>query len=196
MNILHPRTWRPGFRHSSNPEGIVAGAAAPATLSFALILGLGACGSAASPAASSINATQPASGAAISSQPATGSAPDPCTLITKAEAEAAFGVTFEAPTTEADAHHKTCTYDVAGHGTDLKISVNIGSFSRANLDAIRHSYPDAVDVPGVGDAAFQFARLINVVKGSTFFIVGTGAGTAIISDDKLQELARTAASRV
>lgn len=171
---------------------------AGATTAIAL-LALSGCGGS-TPSAAAGTPASPSTTAAAAANATTQSGPataiDPCTLITKDEADAAFGLTFDAPTTEAKHNSTTCTYAISGHGSSISIAVTPGS-SKAALDGLKKIYgAAATDVPGVGDAAMVFGRVYSVVKGSTLLTVGTGDGPGIISDDKLLGLVKTALSRI
>ena len=168
-----------------------AGAAAALAL-FAL----SACGGSGPGAASGAAAPQTTAAAAATSRSGPATAIDPCSLITKDEADAAFGLTFDAPTTTTRATTTTCTYKVSGGGSSISVGVNPAS-SRAALDGMKKIYgATATDVPGVGDAAMVFSRIYSVIKGSTLLTIATGDGPGIISDEKLLGLVKTAVSRV
>ncbi|MFN2464603.1 MAG: DUF3558 family protein [Candidatus Dormibacteria bacterium] len=137
-----------------------------------------------------------AAAAAATTQAGSSAAADPCTLVTKDDADAAFGLSFDAPATTTKRSTVTCTYKLSGGASSLSISVTPGS-STAVLDGVKKAYGGAAtDVPGVGDEAIVFSRIYTVVKGSTLLSVGTGDGPGIISDEKLLGLVKLAVSRV
>jgi hypothetical protein len=121
---------------------------------------------------------------------------DPCTLITKSEAEAAFGMSLTGPETERDENGVTCTYKHSG--TDLIIHVGLQPSSPSAIEQTRTLYGENAKIlSGVGDAAFEGpGRMISGVKNSTLFTIATGAGPGIISEEKFLALARTAADRL
>ena len=137
----------------------------------------------------------PSSPSASAGSPAKASVTvDPCLLITKAEAEAALGVSVTGPETTRDESGVTCTYTHAA----TMLMINVGaqnSSSPAGFEQVRKTYGEhAKSLSGIGDAAFQGpGGMIYAVKHATFFIINT---SAIISDEKLLGLARTAASRL
>jgi Protein of unknown function (DUF3558) len=136
----------------------------------------------------------PSSPSASAGSPAKASVTvDPCLLITKAEAEAALGMSVTGPETTRDESGVTCTYTHTA--TMLMINVGAHSSSPAALEQVRKIYGEkAKSLSGIGDAAFQGpGGMIYAVKHATFFIINT---TGIISDEKFLGLARTAASRL
>jgi hypothetical protein len=148
-------------------------------------------GAAPAPAAGPSSPSAPAGSPA---KAAASVAVDPCLLITKAEAEAALGVSVTGPETTRDESSVTCTYTHAA--TMLMIGVGAqNSSSPAALEELRKIYGEkAKSLSGIGDAAFQGpGGIIYAVKHATYFIINT---SAIISDEKLLGLARTAASRL
>jgi hypothetical protein len=164
----------------------------------------GACSSAGAPAPTSVpngalgapSAQASVAQAAEASQAA--GASDPCALLTKAEVEAAFGETMLAPVPSVDQGDATCTWSHGAGGQDLTVAISSRPSSVAGLKQAETLYgAAATDVPGVGDAAFDFQdMLVLFVKGTTLVTIGTGDGSAIISADRFKGLAKTVAGRI
>ena len=120
---------------------------------------------------------------------------DPCALVTKADADAAFGFSFDPGTVETSGGSKSCTY--VHDATSLIVAVTLQPSSKSVLETTKSIYgARATGIEGVGDGAFQVDRTITVLKGSVLFMLGTGAGPGIISDERLRDLAKTAAGRL
>jgi hypothetical protein len=180
-------------------------------LATGLTLLLGACSAASAPAATSVpngTASAPSAQASVPAQPSVpapaGSASeavaasDACALLTKAEVEAAFGETMLAPVSSVDHGDATCTWAHSAGGLDLTVAIGSTPSSAAGLKGAEALYgAAATDVPGIGDAAFDFQdMLIQFVKGTTLVTVGTGDGPAIISPDHFKGLAKAVAGRL
>jgi hypothetical protein len=98
--------------------------------------------------------------------------PDPCTLLTLADATAAMG----SPVINAP-HLGTgvCQYQSptqAGDGVTLEV-INGG---RDQFDAARDNTSPTILLPGIGDSAFMFVSVagfaqVSVIKGSLYFTV-------------------------
>lgn len=163
---------------------------------------LGACGSASG--ASATSATS-----AVSPTPPIGNLA-PCTILSKADAEAALGKPVQAghadPGLTDPAAGNSCTYLAAGAGAAGSVSLAFFSFpdsdaAQAYLARLKGARSQAQTVAGIGQAAF-------------FLPSGPGSGTLIFridatlaqigvsnasSDDALmplQDLARTVAGQI
>lgn len=180
-------------------------------LATGLTLLLGACSAASAPAPTSVPNGTAGAPTAQASLPAQASVPAPagspsqavaasdaCALLTKAEVEAAFGETMLAPVSSVDHGDATCTWAHSAGGLDLTVAIGSTPSSVAGLKGAEALYgAAATDVPGIGDAAFDFqGLLIQFVKGTTLVTVGTGDGPAIISPDHFKGLAKAVAGRI
>ena len=174
-------------------------------LTTGMTLLLGACSAASAPAPTSApngSASAPFSQASIPAPAGSASqavaASDACALLTKAEVEAAFGKTMLAPVPAVDHGDATCTWTHSAGGLDLTVTISSRSSTVAGLKQAEAIYGSAAtDVPGIGDAAFDFQGLIlQFVKGTTLVTIGTGDGPAIISADNFKGLAKTVAGRI
>ena len=168
-----------------------------ALLALGMALMLGACSAAAVPSGTSN--VQGATSAASQQAPVNGAAAptsgvvassDACKLLTQAEVEAAFGKTVLAPVASVDHGDAICTY-----GVDLTVLISAKPFSAAALKQ-QIASGSGTALAGVGDAAYEVPFSIGFVKGTTFVIIGTDDGPAIITDAKFQALAATAAGRI
>jgi Protein of unknown function (DUF3558). len=117
---------------------------------------------------------------------------DPCSLVTKAEAEAFFGAPLSGPE-HPDGKPDQCVYK-----NESGYSFLIGVSGPSTVEAVRQlgaMMPHARAVSGVGDAAYEYpSGTINFVKGSTLCIVD--ANIPRWGDEKLLNLAKTAAGRL
>ena len=106
---------------------------------------------------------------------------DPCALVTKEEAEKALG----APVREAERPSEanipprlfTCRY-VAEKGDALAVMtvmVRRGyseSEARTGFQSSRELFPDAQDVPGLGDQSYWALNDLNIRRGDTHLVIG------------------------
>jgi hypothetical protein len=171
-------------------------------LALGMALVLGACSASAVPsgasnvqgptsagAAPTSKSVAGASGAAAPTSAVVGSV-DACKLLTQAEVEAAFGKTVLAPVASVDHGDAICSY-----GVDLGVLISGKPLSAAELKQ-QIAAGSGTALAGVGDAAYKVPFSIGFVKGTTFVIIDTGDGPAIITDAKFQALAATAAGRI
>ena len=176
------------------------------TITTGMALLLGACSGASSPAATSAPngaATSAPNGAATSAPNGAATAGavsgggDACALLTKAEVEAAFGETMLEPVATVDHGSPSCAWSHKAGGLDLTVELDSRPSTADSIKQTEKLYgTTAVDVPGVGDAAFKFGGILEFVKGTKLVIVGTGDGPGIISDDNFNGLAKKIAGRV
>jgi hypothetical protein len=118
-------------------------------------------------------------------------------LLTKAEVATAFGESMLEPVSTTAHGDTTCTYSHEAGGGDLIVTISSRSMNAAGIKSAEAIYgTGATDLPGIGDAAFEVAGILEFVKGTTLVTVGTGDGPAIISDANFQALAATAAGRI
>ena len=176
-------------------------------LATGVALLLGACSGASAPGASAPGATPAPHGVATAgSQPTstpaaagpTGQAAagsDGCRLITRAEAATAFGESMLEPAASTDHGDQSCAYTHEAGGLDLNVSISSHPSSAGVIRSLEKTY-SAADIPGIGDAAFEVAGILEFVKGETLVTMGTGDGPAIISVDAFNALAATAAGRI
>lgn len=167
---------------------------------------LGACSSAAAPAATpgapaaAPNATIAAPAATTNGATSAGAgaagATDACALITDAEVVAAFGETMLAAVPSVLHGDATCNWMHAAGSNDLTVSISSRPSSAAAITSMQAAYGTDSAVSGVGDAALQFGGILQFVKGTTLVTIATGDGPAIISGANFKALAVSAAGRV
>jgi hypothetical protein len=117
--------------------------------------------------------------------------------LTKAEVEAAFKETMLDPVASVKDGSPTCDYSHEAGGLDLTVGISSHASSVAGIKQMETIYgTSGTDVPGVGDAAFEFGGILEFVKGTTLVTIGTGDGPAIISVADFTALTKLAASRV
>lgn len=103
--------------------------------------------------------------------------PNPCTLVTTAMVNTAFGAKASAPQPGDFLGNPVCNFAVTGTsvGADLGLQVLVlVAYDRARFDSVRAGAPGDADVPGVGDAAFYDPKTaaVTLVKGGTVILIG------------------------
>ncbi|MGH8195923.1 MAG: hypothetical protein ACREQ8_16225 [Woeseiaceae bacterium] len=115
-------------------------------------------------------------GAAETAAP-TADIPDPCALVTGADAEQALGAPISESDRPREANNEylaTCRY-VAPRGAGvavMTIMVHGPESGRAGFRSLREQPFDIEDVAGVGDEAFRIADTLYVLQGEVFFSIG------------------------
>jgi hypothetical protein len=135
---------------------------------------------------------------------------DPCSLITKEDAAAAWGGDVElAPTPD----HKTCAYNLLTKG-----SANTTRYGSIVVKVVTSESPEfqkfglatdssteAQPISGVGERAVLFqskdrpdegARAMQVLKGNVYLAIGMATSNPPVSVDVLKQLAVKAVSRL
>lgn len=134
--------------------------------------------------------------------PAAASLPDPCVLVTKAEAEKALGQPSDAnaivPATVPG--QRSCGY---GTSEGKLVSVAVFSVDTAAFDKVRNDAKGTqgvtvTDVAGLGDAAFAVAGAALYVRkgGRALSLFANNIGTPAVTDAALKTLATTALGRM
>jgi hypothetical protein len=136
-----------------------------------LAIALGACGSSSKPSTSSTS-TEPTTTAtteATTSTTAVAAIPDACTLVTKAQAEAAIGTALQVGIQVANADVNSCTYPGDPNGPTAQVEVFVGPGAKKyyddDNDVLHHTF---TDVPGLGDEAHEEDYAVFFRKGSTW----------------------------
>jgi hypothetical protein len=166
---------------------------AAAPLALALVAVIAACGSGGAPAERSMRAPQASdAGGAGSSLSADAAV---CALLTLEEAEAAFGQTFNTPVGQ-DGEPSECEYlNDAGFG--LQVEVSRAPSAVADYEAAKEGFGEhAVDLPDVGDQAFEYfqgRRQVMFLKGDALVTIFSASR---VDPEVFRELARTVAGRV
>jgi hypothetical protein len=117
--------------------------------------------------------------------------PDPCSLLSKAEAAAAMGEVKGEPASKDGLRGKKCSYDnMAG----AWVSIEVYS-AEAHWDLMKNMSLDVKDLTGLGDAAFSAkrgdTRQVYVKKGASMIEVDSSAGL-----EAAQKVAAIAAKRL
>ena len=163
------------------------------------------------PAAGAGSATSPGRGAAAVATPHPDT-PDPCGLVTLAEAEAALGgrpIPGRARRS-SDSAEVRCTYDFLSGGRTAVVSVWKGSEARPVYELRRSAYGEGAtieDVRGLGDRAFVVKGdegWVNVLKGDVYVSVQIANQTPTAEQglngqelrNRAMTLARTAVGRL
>ena len=130
----------------------------------------------------------PVTGTAGVSSPATGSLVDPCSLLTAAQVQAAFGGRSTAGARASSTTRQQCDWTVTG--STLSATGTLTSYyppvqSSAAFNAAKAGLHDAVTVPGLGDDAFyvpQTAALTVLVGEHQFVVQGDFGHSANAGD--------------
>ena len=125
--------------------------------------------------------------------PSSSASADPCTLLTKAEAESIFGAALGEPLAEHSDGSRRCTYKNDSNNV-LVTGISDPPSSTAALEQFRGLIKGR-SVSGVGDGAMEGPiGTITFVKGSTMYIID--AGIPRWGDEKLLGVAKAAAARL
>lgn len=162
---------------------------------------LAACGASATSGAAaapgSAAAPNGVAAATLTAAPPAGQTADACALLTQADVDRAFKETMMAPAASVDHGDATCSWTHEAGGLDLTVSISSRPSTAAAIHGMVAAYGGAgAEVAGVGDAAFEFAGILEFVKGTTLVTIGTGDGPAIITDADFQALTKIAAGRI
>lgn len=128
-----------------------------------------------------------------SAAPAAKTLPDPCTLVTKAEAEKLAATRLE----DAVAVRETCTYTGAAGGPTAQVEVYVGDGAKKMLDIDRDLAHAFTPLAGIGDEAHLEDGVVFVRKGETWVAI-----RLVRLDDPatfrkpLEDAARSAAGRM
>ncbi|GAC1410924.1 MAG: hypothetical protein NVSMB57_05100 [Actinomycetota bacterium] len=113
---------------------------------------------------------------------------DPCSLVTKAEAERIFGSALgEASRKPAAGGGQLCSY-AKQFGSGVQVTV----YDKAkSADELRKETAPGNVVDGLGDAAYFFSlpKYLEVVRGKTYFSVGVYSNPGVGSLEKERALA-------
>ncbi|HEY4376554.1 MAG TPA: DUF3558 family protein, partial [Acidimicrobiales bacterium] len=148
--------------------------AATAAAVLALVAGLGACstsGKASTDAPTTVAATTPSTAATTAATTDTtepAAAPDPCNLVTKAQAEKVVGgVTLNDPTKAGSGDDVLCQFTSDPNGPTAQVEVFVGSGVKKQLDidkdTLKHPF---TTLTGIGDEAYLEADNVFVRKGA------------------------------
>lgn len=102
---------------------------------------------------------------------ASGTPPDPCTLVTKADAEAAAATALQAGTPAGAAEDASCTFSGDPSGPTAQIEVHIGPGAKKYLDIDRQLGHDIVAEPGLGDEGYVEDFTVFARKGRTWVAI-------------------------
>jgi hypothetical protein len=129
-------------------------------------------GATTSPRAGASTTTSVAGGASGSSGSSGGSssgaktAPDPCTLVTKAQAEALAGTALEGGITSGLSGDQSCTYPGAPNGPTAQVELFVGGGAKGYYDADKTLEHQFAPIPGLGDEAYVEDYNVFARKGS------------------------------
>ena len=188
----------------------------PLTVATGILLALTGCSGGGAASGVAGTGQPPAAGSAVPSQASPGAATDtptaaagnahPCSVVTEQEATAALGAD-PGPGQESPPGVTglgTCVYGSAS--SVVRLSVDSSGVGKAIYDGDRTSATAAnaasvVDVPGVGDGAFETPSgasqtTIYFYKGGTFVEITLGIPTGLPPKDQTIVLATAAAGRV
>ncbi|MDG4793428.1 DUF3558 family protein [Micromonospora sp. WMMD1082] len=107
---------------------------------------------------------EPAAGTPASAVPA---AVDPCSLVSRQEAEQLAGTALNEPRKVK----ATCTYTAPPSGPTAQVEVFVGAGAKKILDVNRNLGHELRELPGVGDEAYAEDRVVYVHKGGQWVSV-------------------------
>jgi hypothetical protein len=93
-------------------------------------------------------------------------APDPCTLVTKAQAEALAGTALEGGITSGLSGDQSCTYPGAPNGPTAQVELFVGGGAKGYYDADKTLEHQFAPIPGLGDEAYVEDYNVFARKGS------------------------------
>jgi hypothetical protein len=140
---------------------------------------LTACGGGGKSSTASSNPASQASSsaaAALKNVPGGTAGPDPCTLVTDAEASQWLGGTATHDPAMSQFRGKQCKWTSGSNF--LMVQVYVGR----SFYAPQQQAPDGKSVSGIGDAAFTSEALAGAIKGDTVVIVGGYGANAHFED--------------
>ncbi len=167
---------------------------------IALVALVSACGGGSSKSAASASTatTQGSSAPPASTTVAPATNPDPCTLVTKAEAEKLAETPLQPAVKSGSGDDQMCQYTGAPTGPTAQVEIFSGLGVKKNLDIDRTLKHTFTTLSGIGDEAYLEDNNVFVRKGTVW--VGINTVLLDVSPDKvqagLQELARTMVARV
>lgn len=117
---------------------------------------------------------------------------DPCTLVTKKEADKLAGVTLAEP----DGGSGMCTFATPTSGPTAQVEVYVGDGAKKYMEIDRELGHEFTTVDGVGDEAYAEDGVIFFVKGGTWVGIHVFKLSEGDTATPLKTLARTAAGRM
>jgi hypothetical protein len=120
-------------------------------------------------------------------------APNPCALVTSAEAARALGTPVLPAKPVAGGGNTECRYLNAAHDKNVVVQVHdrVSAFPEAMLKV-----PGVKLVPQIGPEALLIGGVVFMVKHGTYVTVGLYKGPKITDDAALIKLAKAAAARL
>jgi hypothetical protein len=132
-----------------------------------------------------------------------GASKDPCSIVTTDDVVAAFGGTVAAGVANSD--NGGCDYDISGTtktgpvGIFAQISIGYGRSDYISATEEKQVFPELVEVPGVGDAAWclAFGHQLHVsFKGTELLISGSLPGDATAIQAEIVGFAKVVTSKL
>jgi hypothetical protein len=121
---------------------------------------------------------------------------NPCSLLTKTQAETLLGATIAQPTSRQLGPTINCSFGPKGELNFLTLTVFDHNYSKSQFQAELKSNEilfkgTATSISGVGDEAYYIEGLLNVLKGDKYFIVSL-VNPALDEPGKLEKLKQAA----
>ena len=147
------------------------GRAIAAALASVSVLTFAACGGSGSSKASAT--TTPATGApattTATTAPAAKAPPDPCSLVSRAQAEKVVGIPLQPAVKAGTADDMLCQYTSNPSGPTAQVEVFVGAGAKKNLDIDKDTLKhDFKTLTGVGDEAYLEADNVFLRKGTVW----------------------------
>lgn len=161
-----------------------------------IALGLAGCGGSKSKTPSAGSGPGAAASADASGDPSAAPSPadlDPCSLVTKAEADKLAGITLQPPLRVQE----TCRFTSPPEGSTAQVEIftGEGAHSALNIDKVDLAHPFH-PVAGLGDEAYAEDGAIWFRKGDLWVELALLRLDSVDTGPPLEALARTAAGRV
>ena len=176
--------------------------ATAAALASLAVLTFAACSSSGSSKASSTTTaatSPPAAGTTATTAPAATAPPDPCSLVSKAQAEKVVSVTLQPAVKAGSGDDVLCQYTSAPTGPTAQVEVFVGAGAKKNLDIDKDNLGHAfTKLTGVGDEAWLEADNVFLRKGTVWVgvnVVALDAPPAQVQT-QLTALAKTIAGEL
>ncbi len=145
----------------------------PSLIAGFVVVALGACGGSSKPAATGAPTSTAAAASSTSSTAAPASAPDPCTLMTQAEATALAETPVGAAVKSGTADDMLCQYNSPPTGPTAQVEVFVGAGVKKSLDIDRGLQHTFTTLSGIGDEAYIEDSNVFVRKGDLWAQVNT-----------------------
>ena len=141
------------------------------------------------------SATTPPTTAAAATTAAPAAPPDPCQLVSLADAQAIVGITLQPAVKAGQPPDLLCQYTSSPDGPTAQVEVFVGDGAKKSLDIdrdeLQHSF---TTLPGIGDEAYLEPDNVYLRKGTVWVQVNVVSLDA--PPDKVQTALQTIAQKI